>query len=279
MDENFKKVILHLFVSLLLVMSVSINKMSYAFGEENKLDMLIENKEKQSYLKAKIDELNNRLESKKQELKNDGQDDLNDDNELEIVKLSFIQEDSISDEEEAIKSDINNMEQEKETLGKQLQDELIEGVQLEKCLEEEAAEKLSSEGIDFIKGIWPLKEYKDISSGYGYRIHPITNIKSFHKGIDIPAPQDTDILAIDDGIVSFSGYQNGYGNVVKINHFDGKTTIYAHNNYNIVQEGDIVKQGQVISKVGTTGDSTGNHVHFEVKIKGENINPINGVTK
>ncbi|WP_122639581.1 M23 family metallopeptidase [Romboutsia sp. Marseille-P6047] len=265
MDENFKKVILHLFVSLLLVMSVSINKMSYAFGEENKLDMLIENKEKQSYLKAKIDELNNRLESKKQELKNDGQDDLNDDNELEIVKLSFIQEDSISDEEEAIKSDINNMEQEKETLGKQLQDELIEGVQLEKCLEEEAAEKLSSEGIDFIKGIWPLKEYKDISSGYGYRIHPITNIKSFHKGIDIPAPQDTDILAIDDGIVSFSGYQNGYGNVVKINHFDGKTTIYAHNNYNIVQEGDIVKQGQVISKVGTTGDSTG--IMFILKLK------------
>lgn len=277
MDKNFKKVILHLFVSLVLVMSVSINKVSYVFGEENKLDMLIENKEKQIDLKAKIDELNNRLESKKQELKNDGQEDLNDDNTIEIVKLSFIQEENISTEDEIIKSEITSIEQEKEILDKQLQDKVIEGVQIEKCLEEETSEQLASEGIDFVKGIWPLNDYKEISSGYGYRIHPITNIRSFHKGIDIPAPQDTDVLAIDDGIVSFSGYQNGYGNVVKINHFDGKTSVYAHNNYNIVQEGDIVKQGDVISKVGTTGDSTGNHVHFEVKIKGENINPINGV--
>ncbi len=70
---------------------------------------------------------------------------------------------------------------------------------------------------------------------------------------------------------------NGYGNVIKIKHFDGKETLYAHNNSNIVEEGDIVKAGQVIAKVGTTGNSTGNHLHFETIINNENINPINVV--
>ena len=138
-------------------------------------------------------------------------------------------------------------------------------------------EELSLNNTEYLKGIWPVKSYKEISSPFGQRIHPITGKQSFHKGIDIPAPQDTDILSCDDGIISFSGVMNGYGNVIKIKHFDGKETLYAHNNSNVVEEGDVVKAGQVIAKVGTTGNSTGNHLYFETIINNENINPINVV--
>ena len=146
-----------------------------------------------------------------------------------------------------------------------------------KQIEEEKKEELSLNNTEYLKGIWPVKSYKEISSPFGQRIHPITGKQSFHKGIDIPAPQDTDILSCDDGIISFSGVMNGYGNVIKIKHFDGKETLYAHNNSNVVEEGDVVKAGQVIAKVGTTGNSTGNHLHFETIINNENINPINVV--
>lgn len=281
MNKDLNKVVLRLTISLTLLISLNLYNTSYAFGEVSKLDLLIQNQEKQEELKEKINELDNILESKNNELKiENGQYVSSEDKkELEVVTVSFVPQDYETSKKDEISSEIIALEENKNILDKELQDAIIEGVQLEKTIEEEVKSKLKSEDIEFITGIWPLNDYKDISSGYGYRIHPITNVKSFHKGIDIPAPQDTDVLATDDGIVSFSGYQNGYGNVVKIKHFDGKTTVYAHNNSNVVKEGDIVKQGDIISKVGTTGNSTGNHVHFEIIVNGKNINPIEGVIK
>lgn len=281
MNKDLNKVVLRLTISLALLISLNLYNTSYAFGEVSKLDLLIQNQEKQEELKEKINELDNILESKNNELKiENGQYVSSEDKkELEVVTVSFVPQDYETSKKDEISSEIIALEENKNILDKELQDAIIEGVQLEKTIEEEVKSKLKSEDIEFITGIWPLNDYKDISSGYGYRIHPITNVKSFHKGIDIPAPQDTDVLATDDGIVSFSGYQNGYGNVVKIKHFDGKTTVYAHNNSNVVKEGDIVKQGDIISKVGTTGNSTGNHVHFEIIVNGKNINPIEGVIK
>ena len=138
---------------------------------------------------------------------------------------------------------------------------------------------LENSNSSYIKGIWPLEKYSYVSSGYGYRTHPITKKLSFHNGIDIPAPKNTNVLASDDGIVVFAGYKKGYGNVVEIDHFDSKKTLYAHNNSINVKVGDEVKRGDVISKVGSTGNSTGNHVHFEVKINNKRINPIYGVSK
>lgn len=281
MNKDLKNVVLRLIISLALLTSLNFYNTSYAFGEVSKLDMLIQNQEKQKELKEKINELNNILESKNQELQSeDGQiASLEDSKSLEVVTISFIPKEEEISKKEEISSQIITLEKNKNVLDKELQDAIIEGVQIEKIIEEEVKSKLKSENANFKTCRWPLNDYKDISSAFGYRIHPITNVKKLHKGIDIPAPQDTDVLAGDDGIVSFSGYQNGYGNVVKIKHFDGKTTVYAHNNSNVVEKGDIVKQGQVISKVGTTGDSTGNHVHFEIIINGENINPIEGVIK
>ncbi|MBC5996273.1 M23 family metallopeptidase [Romboutsia ilealis] len=281
MNKDLNKVILRFTISLVLLISLNLYNTSYSFGEVNKLDILIQNQEKQEELKEKINELDNILESKNQDLKvENGQYVSSDDSKsLEVVTISFVPQEYETSKIDEISSEIVALEENRNILDKELQDAIIEGVQLEKIIEEEVKAKLKSENIEFVTGIWPLNDYKDISSGYGYRIHPITNVKSFHKGIDIPAPQDTDVLAIDDGIVSFSGYQNGYGNVVKIKHFDGKTTVYAHNNSNVVKKGDIVKQGDVISKVGTTGNSTGNHVHFEIIINEKNINPIEGVIK
>ena len=281
MNKDLNKVVLRLTISLALLISLNLYNTSCAFGEVGKLDLLIQNQEKQEELKEKINELDNILESKNNQLKieNDQYVSSEDKKELEVVTVSFVSQEYETSEKDEISSEILALEENKNILDKELQDAIIEGVQLEKTIEEEVKSKLKSEDIEFITGIWPLNDYKNISSGYGYRIHPITNVKSFHKGIDIPAPQDTDVLATDDGIVSFSGYQNGYGNVVKIKHFDGKTTVYAHNNSNVVKEGDIVKQGDIISKVGTTGNSTGNHVHFEIIVNGKNINPIEGVIK
>ena len=279
MNEYFKKVIYKLSISLVLLISLSSYNTSYALSAEDKVDILIQNQETQKNISEKIKELDNILEYKNKELENGKGYIVDEDNKkMEVVTVSFISTEEY-DENEKNNSEIIALEQNKSDLEKELQDAIIEGVKLEKSIEEEVSMQLKEEGSEFIEGIWPLNDYKDISSGFGYRIHPITQIKSFHKGIDIPAPQDTDVLATDSGVVIFSGYQNGYGNVVKIKHFDGKITVYAHNNSNVVSKGDIVKQGQVISKVGTTGNSTGNHVHFEIIVNDENINPIKGIIR
>ena len=240
----------------------------YATTLENKIDLLIENKDIQKELSLEIEKLQNKINSMDIESSN------NDNNQVEVVTVSFIQTNTIS-KEYIEKIELENLVKNKSELESKLQDYMIESVKLEKQIEEEKKEELSLNNKEYLKGVWPVESYKKISSPFGERIHPITGKQSFHKGIDIPAPQDTDILSCDDGIILFSGIMNGYGNVIKIKHFDGKETLYAHNNLNIVEEGDVVKAGQVIAKVGTTGNSTGNHLHFETIINNENINPIN----
>jgi len=239
----------------------------YAIELENKIDLLIENKDIQKQLSLEIKQIEDEVNSIDESVNNNN-------NHIEVVTVSFIQSNTMS-EKYIEKDKIDSLLEKKSELDFKLQSYMIEGVKLEKQIIEEKKEYLDLNNIKYIKGLWPVKFYKEISSPFGERIHPITGKQSFHKGIDIPAPQDTDILSSDDGIVSFSGVMNGYGNVIKIKHFDGKETLYAHNNLNIVEEGDVVKAGQVIAKVGTTGNSTGNHLHFETIINNENINPIN----
>ncbi len=121
---------------------------------------------------------------------------------------------------------------------------------------------------------WPLKVGGVLTSKFGYRRHPITGRRSMHKGIDIAAKPGTDIVATADGIVIFSGRKGGYGNIVELRHANGLETRYAHNQRNLVAEGDMVGKGQVIGKVGSTGRSTGPHVHFEVRRNGEAVDPM-----
>ena len=112
-----------------------------------------------------------------------------------------------------------------------------------------------------------------ISSNYGDRINPISKKQHFHKGIDIANKLETDIMALAAGKVIFSGKKYGYGNLVIIDHLNGYTTKYAHNNRNLVKKGDVIKKGHIIAKMGSTGHSTGPHIHLEVLKNNKNINP------
>jgi len=114
--------------------------------------------------------------------------------------------------------------------------------------------------------IWPLSEqYSSISSDFGYRIHPIRKKRSFHTGIDMPAPKGTPVFAVSDGYVRFSGKSGANGEFILIEHGDGILTGYAHLSKRKVRVGEIVKLGSVIGEVGSTGLSTGPHLHFEVR--------------
>ena len=116
-------------------------------------------------------------------------------------------------------------------------------------------------------------EYVRISSPFGTRVHPITRKKHTHKGIDMAAPQMTPIYATADGVVTFSGRNGGYGNFVKLNHRNGYKTAYAHMHKIAVNKGADVRKGDLIGYVGTTGSSTGNHLHYEVYYQDKLIDP------
>jgi len=122
--------------------------------------------------------------------------------------------------------------------------------------------------------LWPVEGYSRISSSFGYRIHPIFNVQKLHTGIDIPAPVGTNILAASDGIVIYSDWLGTYGKVVMVDHGGGIVTLYAHNSSLLVSEGEYVSRGQPIAKVGNTGNSTGPHLHFEVRKNGVYVDPI-----
>jgi murein DD-endopeptidase MepM/ murein hydrolase activator NlpD len=120
---------------------------------------------------------------------------------------------------------------------------------------------------------WPLRSGGVVTSEFGYRRHPITGRRSMHNGIDIAGKTGSPILAMADGLVIFAGRKQGYGNIVKIRHGNGLETWYAHNKENRAKEGDLVRRGQEIATLGSTGRSTGPHVHFEVRKNGSPVNP------
>lgn len=120
--------------------------------------------------------------------------------------------------------------------------------------------------------LWPLRGYLTLTSKFGWRTSPITGRSEYHLGTDIPAPRNTPILASKSGKVTKSAYHYSYGNYVVVTHSDGYQTLYAHMTSRAVSVGQMVTQGQVIGYVGTTGDSTGNHLHFEIWKDGARTN-------
>ena len=111
------------------------------------------------------------------------------------------------------------------------------------------------------------------SSNFGYRIDPFTGLQSFHEGIDFPADNGTPVVAAASGKVIESGYQPQYGKIVAIDHGNGLVSRYAHASEVYVNEGDLVVRGQRVAAVGSTGRSTGPHLHFEVRLNGVPQNP------
>lgn len=121
-------------------------------------------------------------------------------------------------------------------------------------------------------GLWPVDGGVK-SSDYGFRTHPIHGDKRFHAGLDIAAPEGREIRAVQRGVVTFAGRHKGFGNMVELTHPDGIVTRYAHASRLHVREGDVVDVGETIADVGSTGQSTGPHLHFEVRDGHRTLNP------
>lgn len=144
--------------------------------------------------------------------------------------------------------------------------------------EKELAAQLSASGTKITSEsgyLWPLSGYTNLSSLFAGRIDPFTGRRATHTGIDVPAPRGTKVLAAKSGVVITSAYNaGGYGNYVVVSHGNGNTTLYAHLSSRSVKEGDSVKQGQTVGLVGTTGRSTGNHLHYEIRVNNVRIDPV-----
>ncbi|MEG0296509.1 MAG: peptidoglycan DD-metalloendopeptidase family protein [Clostridium sp.] len=169
--------------------------------------------------------------------------------------------------EDSLKGQIESLD----LVTEQMQDEL------DRIMEESnASNKPSNPGSDTSPSVTGFARPVNgpVTSPFGYRIHPITGNKTFHKGVDFGNSRGTPIKASKGGTVSHSGWISGYGNTIIINHGDGQQTLYAHADSLSVSVGQSVSQGQEVAKVGSTGNSTGPHLHFEIRINGECVDPM-----
>ncbi|MBW4442185.1 MAG: peptidoglycan DD-metalloendopeptidase family protein [Plectolyngbya sp. WJT66-NPBG17] len=143
-------------------------------------------------------------------------------------------------------------------------------------IQKRIAEERAKNGIVILgTGQFNLPSDAPISSGFGYRMHPILGYQRFHAGVDFGADYGTPILAADRGVVIFAGWYGGYGNAIILDHGNGITTMYAHAQELYVSEGQTVERGKAIAATGSTGLSTGPHLHFEVRKDGEPVDPMN----
>lgn len=199
---------------------------------------------------------------------------------------------------EAVKSEIVKSKQEYESIKKQhtdakekkkqLMDKLTaEQRKIEKEYEEleESSNKIAQEiqkaqgktkSTPYAGGAmgWPTPGYYNVTSPFGMRFHPILKSNKMHTGIDIGAPSGVSVAAANGGTIITSSYISGYGYTVIIDHGGGISTLYAHNSSLLASVGQKVKRGQTIAKVGSTGNSTGPHCHFEVRVNGSPVNPM-----
>lgn len=253
--------------------------LSILLGSENmadflsKMDMVSSILEYDRNLKAQYETEKKELEAEKVLLEEDKAYQENLLEELESDKAEY---DSLLDENanylKSLESDISATTSAYEAAKEQ-----------ENALDAQLTQYLASlqqkEQSNYVGGefIWPLNGYTAVSSGFGWRT--LNGVSDYHRGIDIPAPSGTPIHASNGGTVVTATGHGSYGNYVVINHGGGKSTLYAHMSAIGCSVGQTVSQGQVIGYVGTTGYSTGNHLHIEVRIDGVANNPLNYLSK
>ena len=174
-----------------------------------------------------------------------------------------------------VSSDIKNKEQAIKEYEADIatQNETIKA--LEAAVAEERKRLAAEQGRKYYGGVftWPAPSSSRISDDYGTRTHPILGIQQFHNGVDLAAPGGSPILAVYDGKVVAADYNSSMGNYIMIDHGDGLYTIYMHASALYVSKGTEVTKGQKIAAVGSTGRSTGNHLHFSVRLNGSYVNP------
>lgn len=171
-------------------------------------------------------------------------------------------------EKEELVKDHKALEKQEDSLN-----DLAEKLKREILLKQTAANYVGGEMT------WPAPSYYNITSPFGYRVHPILKKKKLHTGIDIGIPSGKSVVAAQEGKVIHSGWYGGYGKVVMIDHGGGIVTLYAHNSSLSVSEGDQVSKGKEIAKAGSTGMSTGPHLHFEVRENGQYVDPLKYLKK
>lgn len=209
----------------------------------------------------KLEEMKKNLEEKQEQL-NSKQDELG----ASYDKLAA-QKKSLNKENATLKEDIQQWQADSAAI-----EEAIKNAQNNGGGYHPPSGGVSSQGY-----MWPVPSSHSISSYYGWRSWG--SYSEFHLGIDIPAGYGQDVVAAADGMVIATGGQHwSYGNIVIIDHGNGIATAYAHNSSIVVSTGQVVKKGQVIAKIGSTGNSTGNHCHFEVRINGSTVDPLGYVS-
>ena len=228
----------------------------YLIGEIAKYDNdLLENIEQQ---KDQIENTKSILEEKKENLqqlkKNKEKTTIALEN-SKVIRNSYI--DKLSEQEKETQNKIDEYQKELNNLETQI-----------------VALTTGNIGSDYVGGefAWPAPGYTTITSRYGMRIHPILKTARVHTGTDIAMPTGAYVIAANDGVVIKSMYVTGYGNMVMIDHGGGVSTLYGHGSELIAQTGQEVKKGDIIMKAGSTGWSTGPHLHFEVRINGNFAN-------
>lgn len=207
----------------------------------------------------------------------------------EMEELQAVNEASLQDMEALMEvkneelnsftTEINNAQKEVNAYTSSLkaQEDLIKEIE-DAIRKEEEQERVDANAGDIgVKFIWPIPDSSRITSKFGPRKAPVAGASNYHKGVDVGAPRGTPIYAAAGGTVVISTYHYSAGNYVMINHGGGVYTVYMHASKLLVEVGDKVKQGEKIALVGTTGYSTGNHLHFGVRINGTYYNPLDYV--
>jgi len=182
---------------------------------------------------------------------------------------------------EAIEADLESeraLRAEVEADEEKIQREINKKVEELRRAQEAARAAAASSAASRVRGTgqlkWPVPSNGSVSSGFGMRMHPVYKVYRQHSGIDIPAKHGANVVAADTGTVITSAYNSSYGNYVVISHGNGVTTLYAHLSSRKVKENATVTKGDVIGLIGSTGVSTGPHLHFEVSVNGSRINPL-----
>lgn len=159
----------------------------------------------------------------------------------------------------------------------------IEEIQRQEAAMEEQSKQIERDiiaaqrAVEYAGGemLWPVPGHYRITSHFGGRVHPITGVWSNHGGTDVGAPYGTPIVSSNDGVVIYAGYHYSYGNYIIVDHGGGISTLYAHCSKLLATNGQAVSKGETIALIGSTGESTGNHLHYEVRVNGVRQQPMN----